>query len=77
MKRKLETEIQNSQNLPRSQRRKKERKLRKEYRDNTIRIKSGKTFTKSEALSRKERRELVKDKNLLKELLKIIKKYFP
>lgn len=77
MKRKLEKEIQNSQNLPRSQRRKKERKLRKEYRDNTIRIKSGKTFTKSEALSRKERRELVKDKNLLKELLKIIKKYFP
>lgn len=61
MKRKLETEIQNSQNLPRSQRRKKERKLRKEYRDKTIRIKSGKTFTKSEALSRKEGRELVKD----------------
>ena len=61
MKRKLEKEIQNSQNLPRSQRRKKERKLRKEYRDKTIRIKPGKTFTKSEALSRKDRRELVKD----------------
>ncbi len=73
----LEKEILESQNLSRSERRKKERKLQKKYNDKSIRIKSGKTFTKGESLSRKQRRELMKDKDLLKELLKIIKKYFP
>ena len=66
-----------SQNLPRGQRRKKERELQKKYKDKTIKIKSGKTFKKSEGLSRKQKRELMKDKDFLKELLKIIKKYFP
>ena len=56
---------------------KKERKLQKKYKDKTIRIKYGKTFKKSEGLSRKQKREIMKDKDFLKELLKIIKKYFP
>ena len=73
----FEQEIKESQNLPRGQRRKKERELQKKYKDKTIKIKSGKTFKKSEGLSRKQKRELVKDKDFLKELLKIIKKYFP
>lgn len=73
----IEQEIKESQNLPRSQRRKKERKLQKKYKDKTIRIKYGKTFKKSEGLSRKQKREIMKDKDFLKELLKIIKKYFP
>ena len=73
----IEREIKESQNLPRSQRRKKERKLQKKYKDKTIRIKYGKTFKKSEGLSRKQKREIMKDKDFLKELLKIIKKYFP
>ena len=49
----IEQEIKESQNLPRSQRRKKERKLQKKYKDKTIRIKYGKTFKKSEGLSPK------------------------
>ena len=73
----VEQEIKESQNLPRGQRRKKERELQKKYKDKTIKIKSGKTFKKSEGLSRKQKRELMKDKNFLKELLKIIRKYFP
>ena len=73
----VEQEIKESQNLPRGQRRKKERELQKKYKDKTIKIKSGKTFKKSEGLSRKQKRELMKDKDFLKELLKIIKKYFP
>ena len=73
----IEREIKESQNLSRSQRRKKERELQKKYKDKTIRIKSGKTFKKSEGLSRKQKREIMKDKDFLKELLKIIKKYFP
>lgn len=77
MKKELNQEILKSQNLSRSERRKKERELQKKYNDKTIRIKSGKTFIKGEALTRKQRRELLKDKDLLKELLKIIKKYFP
>lgn len=77
MKKELEKEINESQNLSRSERRKKESVLRKKYNDKTIRIKSGKTFTKSEGLTRKQRRELIKDKNLVKELLKILHKYFP
>lgn len=77
MKKGLKEEIFKSQNLSRSERRKKERKLQKKYNDKSIRIKSGKTFSKGESLTRAQRRELLKDKDLLKELLKIIKKYFP
>ena len=44
----LKKEIEESKNLGRTERRKKERKLQKEYNDKTIRIKSGKTFTKTE-----------------------------
>lgn len=77
MKKELEKEILESQNLTRSERRKKESYLQKKYKDKSIRIKSGKTFTKGESLTRYQRRELMKDKDLLKELLKIIKKYFP
>ena len=74
---KLKKEIEESQSLGRRARRKKERQLQKEYKDKSIRIKSGKTFTKSESLNKVQRRQLLKDKNLLDELRKIIKKYFP
>ncbi len=74
---KLIKEIENAKSLGRSERRKKERELQKKYNDGSIRILSNKTFTKVESLSRKDRRELVKDKNLLKELIKINNKYFP
>lgn len=74
----LQEEIQKYANEARSVRRKKERQLKKEYKDKSIRIKSGKQFKKTkEPLTRKQRRELLKDKNLLKEVLKIIRKYFP
>ena len=75
---KLQEEIKKYANEPRSVRRKKERELKKEYKDKFITIKSGKKFKKTkEPLTRKQRRELLKDKNLLKEVLKIIRKYFP
>lgn len=77
MKKEISKEISKYVNLPRRDRRKKEIELQKIYKDKSIRIKTGKTFKKSECLDRKQRRELLKDKNLLKELLKIIKKYFP
>ena len=77
MKKELKKEIEEYQNLGRTERRKKERILRKKYNDKSIKIKFGKTFNKGESLSRKQRRELLKDKDLLKELLKIIRKYFP
>lgn len=77
MKKELEKEILESLNLSRTERRKKERELQKKYNDKSIRIKSGKHFSKGESLTRAQRRELLKDKDLLKELLKIIKKYFP
>ena len=73
----LKKEIKESQNLGRRQRRIKEKELQKKYNDKSIKIKSGKTFTKSEGISREQRRELVKDKNLLKETIKIINKYLP
>lgn len=73
----LTKEIEASQNLGRRARRKKERDLQKKYNDKSIRIKSGKQFHKSEGLNKTDRRLLVKDKNLLKEILKIIHKYFP
>ena len=73
----LKKEIEESQNLGRRARRIKERKLQKKYKNKTIRIKSGKKFTKSPGLDRKQQRKLLKDKNLLNELRKIIQKYFP
>lgn len=73
----LKKEIYNSQNLSRRERRIKQRELQKKYNDESITIKSGKTFKKSVGLSRRQQRELLKEKNLLKELRKIIKKYFP
>ena len=73
----LKKEIENAKKLGRNQRRKKERELQKKYNDKSIRIISGKTFKKSEALTKAERRALMKDKNLLKEVMKIIRKYLP
>ena len=73
----LKKEIEDNQNLPRHSRRIKERQLQKKYKDKTITIKSGKKFTKSPGLDREHQRLLLKDKNLLNELRKIIKKYFP
>lgn len=70
-------EIEMAKKLPRTERRKKERELQKKYNDKSIRIMGGKQFTKSEALSREDRRLLIKDKDLLREILKIIKKYLP
>ena len=73
----LKKELEESKNLGRIDRRKKERYLQKKYKDKTIRIKSGKKFTKSPSLGREHRRQLLNDKNLLNELRKIIIKYFP
>ena len=73
----LKKEIEEAKNLGRIERRKKEKELQRKYKDKTIRIKSGKTFTKTKGLTREQRRELCKDKDLLSELRKIIKKYFP
>ena len=55
----------------------KERELQKQFHDKSITIKSGKKFTKKEGLSRKEQRLLLKDKNFLNDLRKIIHKYLP
>ena len=77
MSEELIKEIEESQNLGRIERRKKERHLQKKYNDKTIKIKSGKKFTKSPGLDREQRRQLLNDKNLLNELRKIIAKYFP
>lgn len=73
----LETEIEQAKELGRSARRKKERELQKRYNDKSIRILNGKNFSKGEALNSEQRRELVKDKNLTKEIMKIISKYLP
>jgi len=74
----LEEEIKKYQNLPRRERNIKQRELKKKYNDKTIKIKSGKSFSKSsEALNKSQRRALIKDKSLLVEILKIINKYFP
>ena len=77
MNKELIKEISTNQNLPRRKRRIKERELQKKYNNKNIRIKSGKTFNKSEGFSRKQKRELMKDKDFLKEIRKIITKYFP
>ena len=73
----LTKEIEQAKFLGRSARRKKERELQKKYNNKSIRILSNKTFTKGEALNHDQRRELVKDKNLFLEVVKIIKKYIP
>ena len=73
----LKKELEESQNLSRRARRKKERQLQKEYKDKNIRIKFGKSFKKSEGLNKTQRRQLLQDKNLLNEIRKIIQKYFP
>lgn len=77
MSEELIKEIEDAKPLGRSERRKKERELQKKYNDKSIRIKSGKTFTKGESLNRKQRRAMMKDKDFLYEIRKIIKKYFP
>ena len=77
MKKELEREILESQKLSRTERRKRERKLQKEYNDKNIRIKSNKTFKKSECFTRKQRRELLKDKkSYLKSLENTFHNYF-
>ena len=73
----LKKEIEKSQNLSRRERRKKERELQKKYKNKNIKIKSGKTFKKTEGLNKTQRRQLLQDKNLLDELRKIIRKYLP
>lgn len=77
MNNELEQEIKNSQNLSRRERRKKELVLQKKYKDKSIRIKSGKTFTKGPSITKSQKRALMKDKNFLNEIIKIIMKYFP
>ena len=62
----LKKEVEEAKKFERSKRRKKERELQKKYNDKSIRIMSGKTFKKGEALNKKQRRELVKDKIWLK-----------
>ena len=73
----LKEEIEKAKTLGRNARRKKERELQKKYKDKSIRILNGKTFSKGEAIDRSERRNLVKDKDLLCEIFKIINKYLP
>ena len=48
----LKKELEESQNLSRRARRKKERQLQKKYKDKSIRIKFGKSFKKSEGLNK-------------------------
>lgn len=73
----LKKEIEKAKHLGRRERRKKEKELQNKYNDKSIRIMSGKTFEKGEALTKKQRRELIKNNDLVKELMRIIKKYFP
>ena len=73
----LKKELEENHNLGRRARRIKERELKKKYKNKNIRIKSGKSFKKTEGLNKTQRRQLLKDKNLLNELRKIIRKYFP
>ena len=70
-------EIEKYKLAGRRERRQAERMLQKKYNDKTIRIKSGKKFNKSPGLNKEQRRNLVKDKNLVMELMKIIMKYLP
>lgn len=77
MKKELKIEIENSKNLPRSQRRKKERELQKKYKDKSIKIKSNKTFKKSPSITREQKRAMLNDKIFINEIRKIIIKYLP
>ena len=77
MNEELKKEIEKAKHLGRRERRKKEKELQNKYNDKSIRIMSGKTFEKGEALTKKQRRELIKNNDLVKELMRIIKKYFP
>ncbi len=52
-------EIEENQNLGRRARRIKERQLQKKYKDKSIKIKSGKTFKKSEGLNKTQRRQFL------------------
>lgn len=63
-------------NLGRTEKRKIGRKINKELKENVVTFKKY-SFKKGESLSREDRRELVKDKDLVRETLKIIKKYIP
>ena len=62
--------------LGRTQRRKIQRNINKKLENTSITFKKY-TFTKGECLTKKDRRNLIKDKELVKEILKIINKYFP
>jgi len=62
--------------LGRTQKRKIQRKINKKLENTSITFKKY-TFTKGECLTKKDRRNLIKDKELVKEILKIINKYFP
>ena len=73
----LNKEIEKYKLVGRNERRKAERMLQKKYNDKSIRILSGKKFKKSPGLNKEQRRNLVKDKNLVLELMKIITKYLP
>ena len=70
--------LKNNNNLGRSERSKKATRIRKKLKCKKFRIRLGKDFVKTnEPLNKKDRRELLKDKDLIRELMKIIKKYFP
>ena len=77
MNEELQKEIESFKKLGRRARRKKEKELQTKYNDKSIRILSNKTFTKSESFDRDQRRELVKDKDLILEIIRIIKKCIP
>ena len=62
--------------LGRTQRRKIQRNINKKLENTSITFKKY-TFTKGECLTKKDRRNLIKNKELVKEILKIINKYFP
>ena len=71
-------DIENAKKLGRRDRRKTERILKKKYNDKNLRILKGPKFSKQiESLNSKQRRELAKDKNLAKEIMKILNKYLP
>ena len=71
-------DIENAKKLGRRDRRKTERILKKKYNDRNLRVLKGTTFSKqTEVLNSEQRRELAKDKNLAKEIMKILNKYLP
>ena len=51
----LKREIEEAKKSGRAERRKRERELQKKYNDKSIRIMSGKTFKKGEALNKKQK----------------------